>query len=157
MKHPLFLLCILFFIAPALSAAEQAGAGPELIVRDYKDNKIIFKIHLSQDQNFTIRYIHSVDHSPVFEVFTVKKDKGIVLNETYFRMFGAGMGHWEGHGTVIQEGNWIKIKEIDYPLGKFLLRIGSIGVDHTIIIDEKEWNLSEIAAGRLAEIAYSKN
>ncbi|MBN2420511.1 MAG: DUF1850 domain-containing protein [Deltaproteobacteria bacterium] len=112
---------------------------------------------LSHGQTFSLRYIHSVDHAPVFEVFSVEKDKGIVLNETYFRMFGAGMGHWDGHGTVVQEGKWIKIQEINYTLGKFLLRIGSIGVDHTIIIGQNEWNLSRMAAGRLVEIAYSEN
>ncbi len=156
MNKTLLLISIWFFTAAALPL-NPAEAQPSLLIRDYRNDSTVFEIPLNSTQTFTIRYIHSVDHSPVFEVFSFKKEKGIILNETYFRMFGAGMGHWEGHGTVVQEGEWIKIKEINCPLGKFLLRVGSIGVDHTIIINENEWNLSRMAAGRLVEITWSEN
>jgi hypothetical protein len=135
----------------------STGPGPVLLIRDYKGNNTIFKMPLDYGQTFTIRYIHSVDHAPVFEVFRLKKEEGLVLVETYFRMFGAGMGHWQGHGRIVQEGKWIKIKDINYPLGSFLLRVGSRGVDHTILLDGKEWNLSRIAAGRLVEVMHSQD
>jgi hypothetical protein len=67
-------------------------------------------------------------------------------------MFGAGMGHWEGHGTVVGEGEWTKIKEIDKPIGKFFLRIGTRGVDHILSVKGKKINLTERAEGELTEV-----
>ena len=113
-------------------------------------------MNLPYEDTFTIRYIHSVDHAPVFEVFRAVKGKGLVLVETYFKMFGAGMGHWEGHGKIVQEGRWTKIKDINQPLGSFLLRVGAPGVDHTILYHGEEWNLSEKAAGLLVEVMIAE-
>jgi len=113
-------------------------------------------MNLPYGDTFTLRYIHSVDHAPVFEVFRAVRGKGLVLVETYFQMFGAGMGHWEGHGKIVQDGRWIKIKDINQPLGCFLLRVGTPGVDHTILYHGEEWNLSEKAAGRLVEVMIAE-
>ena len=155
MKRYLFIVMagLLTLIA---ATAVRAGGKPELLVCDHNSKEIILKTPLAYGQPFAIRYIHSVDHSPVFEVFTAKKGEGLVLKETYFRMFGAGMGHWEGHGKIVQEGQWIKIKDINQSLGSFILRVGSQGVAHTILIGNKEWNLSQRAAGRRVEVMISE-
>lgn len=139
------------FVTP-VPAETQATAQTVLLVRDHERHKDILKVPLCYGQTFTIRYIHSVDKAPVLEVFRAVKGKGLVLEETYFRMFGAGMGHWKGHGEVVGEGEWIKIKGIDHPLGSFLLRIGSPGVDHTVLLNGKTWNLSRMAPGRRVEV-----
>ena len=129
-----------------------AQTQPMLIIRDHNGNKTVLKAPLTYGQTFAIRYIHSVDRAPVFEVFRAVRGKGLVLVETYFRMFGAGMGHWKGHGEVVREGKWIKIRGIDYPLGSFFLRVGSLGVDHTILLNGRAWNLSQMVAGRRVEV-----
>jgi hypothetical protein len=142
-------------VAPFVSA--RVEAQPHLSIREHKTGEVLLRIPLQYGQAFTIRYIHSVDHAPVFEVFRALKEEGLVLEETFFQMFGAGMGHWEGHGTVVQDGRWIKIKDIHRPLGSFLLRVGSSGVDHTILFNEKEWNLSEKAAGHRVEVTLTND
>lgn len=147
MRRKNFIILTAFLSVTAAGAA-WSGNTPELVISDHAGKEVILRTPLAYGQSFTIRYIHSVDHSPVFEVFEAKKGQGLVLKETYFTMFGAGMGHWEGHGKIVQEGRWIKIKDINRPLGSFVLRIGSRGVDHTILLAEKEWNLSQKAPGR---------
>jgi len=62
------------------------------------------------------------------------------------------MGHWEGHGYVVSEAGWIKIKEINKAIGSFLLRIGSPGVDHVLSVKGKRINLTEQAGGKLVEV-----
>jgi hypothetical protein len=133
-----------------------ADAEPQLIVREYGNQKPILELPLNYGESFTMRYIHSVDGTPVFEVFRAVKREGLWLEETYFFMFGAGMGHWQGHGKIVQDGKWTKITEIHAPLGSFLLRVGSVGVDHTILLNGKEWNLSHTLAGRLVEVLLSE-
>jgi hypothetical protein len=135
-----------------LPGSALPGYGPRLVIRDCETRKPIAQVPVEYGQAVTMRYIHSVDLSPVFEVFRVEKDDGLVLEQTYFRMFGAGMGHWPGHGRLVDDGEWMRIVEIDRVLGSFVLRIGAKGVDHTIMVGDSELNLSHIAPGRRAEV-----
>jgi len=125
---------------------------PWLVMEDVKRGEKLWIIPLTWLDQFEICYTHSVDRKPVCEVFKVKWGKGIMLHETYFQMFGAGMGHWEGHGYVVGEGEWIKIKEIDKAIGSFILRIGTRGVDHILSIKGEKINLTERAEGKLVEV-----
>lgn len=125
---------------------------PWLVIEDCKEKEILLALPLMWQESFEICYTHSVDRKPVCEVFKVKWGKGIVLHEMYFRMFGAGMGHWKGHGYVVEEGEWIKIKEINKTIGSFLLRIGTRGVDHILCVRGKKINLTERAEGKLVEV-----
>ena len=152
-KYFIILTALLTLIAATTVRPEDT---PALLVLDYSSKAIILRAPFAYGRSFAIRYIHSVDRSPVFEVFKAEKGEGLVLKETYFRMFGAGMGHWEGHGTIVQEGQWIKIKDINRPLGSFILRVGSREVAHTILMDEKEWNLSQKVPGRRVVVMISE-
>lgn len=125
---------------------------PRLVIVDAKGGQEIAAFTVGWNEPFEICYIHSVDLTPVCEIFSLHWRHGIVLHESYFRKFGAGMGHWEGHGRVVCEGDWTRIKDIDRPLGRFLLRVGSKGVDHTLRIREEALNLSDGMAGRLVVV-----
>jgi hypothetical protein len=125
---------------------------PWLVIEDFKEEEKLLALPLMWQESFEICYTHSVDRKPVCEVFEVKWGKGIMLHETYFQMFGAGMGHWEGHGHIVGEGEWIRIKEIDKAIGSFLLRIGTRGVDHILSVRGKKINLTERAEGKLMEV-----
>ena len=125
---------------------------PWLVIEDFKKKEKLVALPLMWQESFEICYTHSVDRKPVCEVFKVKWGKGIMLHETYFQLFGAGMGHWEGHGYVVREEGWIRIKEVDKLLGKFFLRIGTRGVDHILSVRGKKINLTETAEGKLTEV-----
>lgn len=138
------------------STTVRSGDLPALLIFDYSSREVILREPLAYGRSFAIRYIHSVDRSPVFEIFRVEKGEGLILEETGFRMFGAGMGHWEGHGKLVREGDWTKIKDINRTLGSFILRVGSLEVAHTVVVDDKEWNLSQVAAGRRVVVMISE-
>lgn len=125
-----------------------------LLVTTIENEQTLLALPLTHGPDFSIGYIHSVDIKPIFEVFTVKSGPGdrrdIYIVETYFKMFGAGMGHWAGHGRLIRKDGWTWIKDINKNLKEFILRIGSPGVDHTIYYNDRKINLSESAPGRAA-------
>ncbi|RLB08116.1 MAG: hypothetical protein DRG50_00740 [Deltaproteobacteria bacterium] len=146
MRRAVLLAVMLGATAPLLICT------PWLVIEDIGGGGRVAAFPLKWGERFEICYIHSVDRKPVCEVFSLQRGKGIVLHETYFRMFGAGMGHWQGHGHIVGEGGWIKIKEIDEPVGRFLLRVGSRGVDHTLSVRGKKINLTEKAEGKLVEL-----
>lgn len=129
-----------------------AAPRPQLVLVDVSRGERIAAFPLKWGERFEICYIHSVDLTPVCEVFSLHWRHGVVLHESYFVKFGAGMGHWEGHGRVVAEDEWTKIKDIDKPLGRFLLRVGSRGIDHTVRVGMETLNLSEDFEGRLLEV-----
>jgi hypothetical protein len=126
--------------------------GPWILCVDMESQGVVVKIPLSWEEKFKICYIHSVDIEPVCEIFSLRKKHGIFLEEMYFVMFGAGMGHWEGHGYVVRDGEWTWIKEIEKPVGSFLLRVGSQGVDHKLIAGGRDVNLTDLAEGKILEV-----
>ncbi len=157
---PGLLFLLLLWASPARPASghdagcPEAATAPRLVVSDFTSGKIIASLPVRTGDRFVIRYIHSVDKTPIFEQFRLDEEKGIILEKTWFKMFGAGLGHWPGHGHLTQDRNWITISDINRPLGRFVLRIGSPGVDHTIIYHDREINLSHRAAGVRALVEF---
>lgn len=115
----------------------------ELWIKDPLSCESLLSLPLEADETFTIRYIHSVDQTPVFEVFGADPQGRLALQATFFQMFGAGMGHWQGRGVVDYDGEWTWIRDINETLGSFILRIGVPEVAHTLIYRDREINLSQ--------------
>jgi hypothetical protein len=145
-KQRIGAIALACMLLAGVSAA--ADSGPRLILRDMETGNNLLAVPVEYGRPFSLRYIHSVDISPVHEFFRAEKGRGIVLDETCFRMFGAGMGHREGRGVLKRDGPWTCIAEMDETLGRFVLRIGARGVDHTLRMDFREFDLSGMAAGR---------
>ena len=145
------LLCL--FTAFIELSPLNARENDYLQMVDLSSNTILLRVPLADNETFTIRYIHSVDHAPVYEVFEVNRDGCLALQATYFQMFGAGMGHIQGRGYVDFDGQWTWIRDIHQPLGSFILRVGSPSVDHTLIYREQETHLSERWAGKRVHIS----
>ena len=55
------------------------------------------------------------------------------------------MGRMPGVGRMVMRGPYEVIENMHMPTGNFILRIGSPGVDHTIIWKGRRKNLSELA------------
>ena len=155
---PGLLFLLLAWISPLLPAAggteTETAATPRLVVSSFASGEIIASLPVKTGDRFVIRYIHSVDRTPIFEQFRLDEEKGIILEKTWFTMFGAGLGHWPGHGHLTQDKNWITISDINRPLGHFVLRIGARSVGHTIIYHDREINLSRRAPGVRALVEF---
>lgn len=144
LRHLKTLVPIIFVSYLVFSPATVNARQSLLLIIEKDDGSILIAMPVKPGEQFTIRYIHSVDLSPVYEVFGVDEKKGIIIKETYFKMFGAGMGHWPGRGRVVGERGWIYIKDMNIALGEFYLRIGSPSVDHTLLIRGEEIHLSRM-------------
>jgi len=145
-KFARMLLAVAIWTACGAQIAEAGGY--RLLVTDPASGEEVVNVPLNRDETFTIRYVHSVDGTPVFEIFETDSRGRLALQATYFRMFGAGMGHWEGRGKVDFDGRWTWIRDIHETLGEFILRVGSPRVDHTILYRNREIHLSDEWARR---------
>lgn len=129
----LILLLILGFCLPGgvvLSLTPVKGGAPLAV------------ICLAPDETFTIRYNHSVENSPIWEIHRVDSQGRIFIEEERYLKFGAGMGKMPGVGRMVRVGPFEAISDMHMPTGNFVLRIGSKGVDHTLIWRDHYLNLS---------------
>lgn len=134
-------------LVPVLAVWWWPG-GLELVITPRDGGDPILALPLEPGERFTLYYLHSVDRAPIWEEHSVDRDGNIYVEEERFVMFGAGMGHWPGRGTLTSQGPFQVIENIHEPIGEFILRVGSNGVDHTIIWRGRHMKLSRIAAGQ---------
>ena len=118
----------------AVLAVTPVTGGPPLAV-----------LHLAPGQRFTIRYYHSVENAPIWETHSVDAQGRIYIEEERYQKFGAGMGKMPGVGHMVRRGSCEVIEDMHAPTGNFVLRIGSPGVDHTLIWGVRQVNLSRLA------------
>jgi len=124
-------LAIVFYINQPLKIA----------VVDMATEETIFSEEVEYGERFKVNYIHSVERSPVSEIFEVRKD-GIYTMESHTESFGAGMPY-EGEETVLEDGKFI-IKNINRKVHGGTLKIRPSSVfPHHILIGSHDLLISE--------------
>jgi hypothetical protein len=126
-----------------------AGLGPgglELTISPVKGGPPLLVLPLQPEERFTIHYYHSVENAPIWEVHSLDKEGRIYIEEERYLKFGAGMGRMPGVGRMVYRDPYEVIEDMHMPTGNFILRIGSPGVDHTLIWRGTRINLSAMAA-----------
>ncbi len=120
--------------------------GLELILAPIKGGPPLLVLPLQPGEHFTIHYYHSVENAPIWETHSLDKDGRIYIEEERYLKFGAGMGRMPGVGRMVHREPFEVIENMHMPTGNFILRIGSPGVNHTVIWRGTRTNLSETAA-----------
>jgi len=114
------------------------------IIPVVKDGPLLV-LPLEPGERFTIHYYHSVENAPIWEEHSLDEEGRIYIEEERYLKFGAGMGRMPGIGRMVRRGPYEVIENMHMPTGDFILRIGSSGVDHTIIWRGIRKNLSAVA------------
>lgn len=131
-----------------LLAAAGVGLMPdglELAVKPVRGGDPLLVLPMQPNERFTIRYYHSVENAPIWEVHSLDANGRIFIEEERYLKFGAGMGRMPGVGRMVKRGDYEVVEDMHMPTGDFVLRIGSPGVDHTVIWRGMEKNLSAVA------------
>jgi hypothetical protein len=119
--------------------------GLELMIIPVKGGGPLAVLPLAAGERFTLRYYHSVENAPIWETHSVDANGRIYIEEERYLKYGAGMGKMPGVGRMEMRGPYEVITDMHMPVGDFVLRIGSPGVDHTLIWRGREQNLSAVA------------
>jgi len=119
--------------------------GLELQVVPVKGGPPLLVLPLEPGERFTLHYYHSVENAPIWEEHSLDETGRIYIEEERYLKFGAGMGRMPGVGHMVQRGPYEAIEDMHMPTGNFVLRIGSPGVDHTVIWRGTATNLSAAA------------
>ncbi len=136
-----------------LTAGLILPGGLELQITRLKTGQPLLVLPLKPAERFTLHYYHSVENAPIWEEHSLDEEGRIYIEEERYEKFGAGMGKMPGVGRMVTRGRYEAIVDMHMPVGNFILRIGSPGVDHTIIWRGFKENLSAVAPHEAAQFS----
>lgn len=145
--------CVLGLVLSLILTAWLTPGGLELRLTLVKENKPVLILPLEPGERFTIHYYHSVENAPIWEEHSMDKTGKIYIEEERYEKFGAGMGKMPGVGRMVKRGIYEVIEDMHMPVGDFILRVGSPGVDHTIIWRNQRYNLSNTLAHKAVKFS----
>jgi hypothetical protein len=129
-----------------------------LELRSFSEGELIFKQKVQSEDKFTLKYKHSVELSPVWEIFIIDEKYQIVLIETHFLDHGAGLPYTAFDQEIfIDEGGKFKIKNMHRIMPSPInYMVGTI-YENTLYFKNKEINLSSLLGDKLITIEIYKN
>lgn len=102
------------------------------------DNELLAVYPLANGEMFSVRYIHSVQKTPVIEVFFINTEGVIELRETIYEDFGAGLPFLvDGKKVFSSGGGKFRISGYAQPLGQIIFRIGRFADYHLLLRSEE--------------------
>ena len=129
-----------------------------LEIKIFPEGKIVFKQRVSPGDEFTLKYKHSVELSPVWEIFIIDKEYKIILIETDFLDHGAGLPYAPfGEEIFVEEEDKFKIKNMYRIMpSPIYYMVGTI-YENTLFFKNKEIDFSSIVGDKLLTIEVNKN
>jgi len=143
----IIIIIILFFI-PAYT----------LEFRSFSNGELYFIQRVKPDDKFTLKYKHSVELSPVWEIFIIDKDYQIVLIETDFLDHGAGLPYTAFENEIfVDEDGKFKIKNMHRIMpSPIYYMVGTI-YENTLYFKNKEINFSLLVGDKILTIEIYRN
>jgi len=133
-KNIIFLIIVVLigFSAWHILSGKLAGSTSPQLVITCDDNTT--KIHIQPNTILEYRWIHSVEKTPIIEVYNVTPN-GLILIEAKSQSFGAGHPYSaeEFNGTFYTENGYL-VYEIHYNIGKEIEILGNPEFNGTIIL-----------------------
>ena len=129
-------------------------SGDDLVLRNGDTNEEFARFRVSEGDEFSVRFIHSVNQYPLTDVYEIRDSK-IYVVRTIYNNFGAGVQ------TEIEEGQTLEINEngemvvsgFNLEMPRLSYIVGTVS-DHTLTLHGKEISLRELC-GRNRKVAFS--
>ncbi|MBR6614479.1 MAG: DUF1850 domain-containing protein [Lachnospiraceae bacterium] len=129
-------------------------SGDYLVLRNGDTNEEFARFRVSEGDEFSVRFIHSVNQYPLTDVYEIRDSK-IYVVRTIYNNFGAGVQ------TEIEDGQTLEINEngemvvsgfnMEMPWLSYI--VGTVS-DHTLTLHGEEISLRELC-GRNSKVAFS--
>ena len=134
----------LLILAAAVVYFGQDTFWLEVINRDRQS--LICRQSFAPGQRFSFMYVHSVQKTPVYEVYTVDAGGRVMLLETRVQSLGFGLPDPRpGDNYRLQDG-YLVIKDLNRPVDRLLIRINFVR-PMELRMDGKSFDLRKFGAG----------
>lgn len=120
-----------------------------LLASDYKTGNYLKSWPVNKGDKFHIKYIHSVQLVPVTEIYSIDDKNNIILEESYFHSYGAGLPANTPYEFEMTEKGF-RIYNINKKIDNLIYRTGAIRANHKIYIKDQYYpflNFSERKTG----------
>lgn len=117
-----------------------------LLAKDFRTNEYLDAWPITDGDSFSVLYTHSVQLCPVSETYIIR-DENIILTETYFESFGAGLPSSTPYKFEITSTGF-RIYEINELMDKLVYRTGAVRANHVLELNNKEYAFLEFSKPR---------
>ncbi len=114
-----------------------------------REGTVYERIQTGLNEILVIRYIHSVMKTPVYEYYRVMPDRRLLLTETEFSSYGAGLPEKGEYDFEITDKGF-RVYNINHPFGFIVYRTAPIGTgaEITLIAGGEEHPLLSLSEER---------
>lgn len=126
---------------------------PRLLLTNQDTGEVYAYWDAAHTAGFEIEFIHSVNLSPVADIYEIIDNK-IILTSTRYSSFGAGVPTTleEGQSLSYDENNNMIISGYDTEMERVLYVVGTI-YDHMLKINGEQLNLTQLC-GKNAHVCF---
>lgn len=139
--------------AAAVCTALFFSKSEILVLYNTQSGQVYKAFRMAEGDEFAVEFIHSVNQSPVKDVFVIRNGQ-IVVDRTVYSAFGAGVQTEIGDGQTLEydsEGNMV-VSGFNIVFDKVKYIVSTV-YDHILYIDGQAVNLTELC-GKNAHIAF---
>lgn len=125
-------------LAVAAAFLLHSRSGWYLTLRNAQTGELYARYAMSEDQWFSVQFIHSVNKSPLTDCYQIK-DKAIYVEKTVYYGFGAGVQTEIEPGqqlTFGEDGSMI-VSGFEKKMDDLLYIVGTVS-DHILVVNEGE-------------------
>ncbi|MGN8647770.1 DUF1850 domain-containing protein [Gracilibacillus sp. HCP3S3_G5_1] len=119
---PKFMIVIVVVITLLLSLLLWHRPQYLLVITDMNTGEALWTSEIDQGETFSHEYIHSVEKSPVKEVFQFSTSGELVTMESWTKSFGAGMPYQREGDVELKDGFYV-MRNINRPIHGGVLRM----------------------------------
>ena len=148
------LTAVVFVIAAVMVCLGACDDGGLKLALCYQQtDEVIKTFDVEEGSTFSVEFIHSVNKSPVKDVFVIRNGK-IYADKTIYSAFGAGVQTEveEGQSLTYDENNNMVVSGFDIEFPKVKCIVGTVS-DHILEIGEESISLTELC-GKNAKVYF---
>jgi hypothetical protein len=124
------------------------------VIADADSGRVFYERAVREGDTFSITFVHSVNNSPVTDVFRIEGGARIRPVQARYSAFGAGMPDALGEGlTLSREGADMVVTGFTRTEGELRYIVGTVS-DHVLSIQGREVSLRDMC-GKNAHIVLS--
>lgn len=127
---------------------------PCLLLKNEDTNRLIAVYPMNESDEFSVTFIHSVNNSPVTDVYEIRGSKIFVIRTIYYS-FGAGVQTEIEEGQTLEygkDGSMI-VSGFERQMDNLSYIVGTVS-DHILKINSRTISLRELC-GRNATVSFS--